>query len=739
MSLNRCMSCMETIDADVCPHCGFSGQAQPEHALPYGTILRGRYLVGKMLGQGGFGITYVGWDLALEQKVAIKEYYPSGHVIRTGATGSVLHWSATAQALEFRESGVEGLLKEARKMARITRVPEATLVYDTFPENGTAYIVMEFVEGRTLKDHLAENGPYSWEQAKDIFLPAVQAMEAIHQVGIIHRDLSPDNLILAPDGTVKILDLGAAKDLNINSGASSMVVAKGGFSPPEQYIQRGASGPWTDVYAMAATIYYSITGVLPPTAVERLTKDLLDWTLPRLTALPAGIMDALKDAMALAAEDRTQSMAALLSALQNEPAPEIPVSKETTPKKIRSETKPKTTNQAAAKPSKKRPSKKKIALVCGILVLALLLASAGTYFICYNKSVKLCQPGSFERAQELLWFPAVTDLHDPELNRYVQSGVSLDQGEYSAAQEGFTALGGYRNSPMLTLLSQYHKADGLADAALFDEAITEFRALAELGYRDAENRVLEVRYRKACYLLEVEKNYKDAYAQFKVLAQQGYPEADNMKKESIYLWAHDLKNQKEYLSAYHKFLEIKGYKDTDAVISSLKDTLYKSAQNMYRKGEYSQAQAIFTELSDYLRSKDYILLCTVHSYSFISERNENNLRKLIGFEDASELIVSSNDCAIAFLQGEWKSKTSNHYFKIDEEYVCWTNLPKVEYGERYYYIRDGKYYLFKKDASGNNSTGYEGERACYTFTVLTEDSIKIYCHQDGSTYTLYRQ
>jgi len=775
MSLSRCMSCMEPISTEVCPHCGFSGEAQPEHALPYGTILRGRYLVGKVLGQGGFGITYVGWDLALEQKVAIKEYYPSGHVIRTGATGSVLHWSATAQALEFRESGVEGLLKEARKMARITRVPEATLVYDTFPENGTAYIVMEFVEGKTLKDQLAENGPYSWEQAKDIFLPAIRAMEAIHQVGIIHRDLSPDNLMLDPDGSVKILDLGAAKDLSVNSGASSMVVAKGGFSPLEQYTQRGASGPWTDVYAMAATVYYTLTGIVPQPAMERLEEDQLRWDIPQLQKLPQTVRKALKDALAVRAQDRTRSMAELLSNLSKEPAPEIPVSKETTPQKNQSEFKSKTMDQTASGPSKKRPGKKKIALVCGILVLILLLASAGTYFICYNKAVELCQPGSFEKAQELLWFPAVTDLHDPELNSYVSSGVSLEQGEYSAAQEGFTALGDYRNSVEMLLYSRYCKADHLADANLFDEAITEFQilsdlgysdaenrilevryrkadgladanfldeavtefqALAELGYNDAENRVLEVRYRKACYLLAVEKNYNDACALFKELAQQGYPEADNMEKESIYLWAHDFKDKKEYLTAYQKFLEIKGYKDTDAVISSLNTALYESAQSMYRGGEYSQAQEIFKELSGYLRSEDYIFLCTVHCAPYPTAIYESNLRKLIGFEDASELLVSNIDLAMSFMDGRWIG-FDGYYFKMDEAYFFSTNLPQVYYGNALG-IENGKLYCYSQKYNGN-TVELIGKRACFTFTVLTEDSIRIYCHIDGSTHTLYRQ
>ena len=307
---------METVSTYPCPHCGYDPGA--ESAFPYalqpGTILNGKYVVGTVLGQGGFGITYSGWDLALESKVAIKEYFPSAQVSRTQTSGA-LQWYNTEAGRTARDSGREMFLKEARKMARVSRIPQVVRVLDLFQQNNTAYIVMDFVEGENLKNRLKKTGPLPWDQARDIFLPAIDAMERVHKAGLVHRDLSPDNLMLTPDGSVRILDLGAAKDLNINTGASSMQVAKGGFSPLEQYIQSGGSGPWTDVYAMAATMYFTFTGVLPLPSVDRLAKDTLRWDLPQLAALPGNVLTALQKAMVISPEARTQSMAEFASQL----------------------------------------------------------------------------------------------------------------------------------------------------------------------------------------------------------------------------------------------------------------------------------------------------------------------------------------------------------------------------------------------------------------------------------------
>ena len=323
MEFIRCFGCMEETTGYPCSRCGYDPEKRPAqaYALRPGTILKGKYVVGVLLGQGGFGITYIGWDLVADRKVAIKEYFPSGQVSRNVATGNVLQWYTTDQAHFAQNSGMETFQKEARKMERVATIPQVVNVREVFEENATAYIVMDFVEGETLKDRLKKTGPLSWEEAQKIFLPVVDAMAQVHQAGLIHRDLSPDNLMLQPDGTVRILDLGAAKDLNINSGASSMQVAKGGFSPLEQYTQRGGSGSWTDVYALAATMYYSLTGVLPPAAVDRVSDDPLRWDLPQLTALPKNVQGALQNALVLLQDKRTRTMAEFSDQLTHRTSP----------------------------------------------------------------------------------------------------------------------------------------------------------------------------------------------------------------------------------------------------------------------------------------------------------------------------------------------------------------------------------------------------------------------------------
>ena len=309
MEINRCFGCMENITEYPCPKCGYDPEKNrpTDYVLHPGAILKGKYLLGRTLGQGGFGITYVGWDLALERKVAIKEYFPAGQVSRyPGKT--VLQWYTSERSRDARQTGMEMFLKEARKMSRVDTIAEIVGVQDLFQENETAYIVMDFIEGETLKDRLKRTGPMGWEEAKLIFLPVAEAMEKVHQAGLIHRDISPDNLMLTPEGGVKILDLGAAKDLNLNAGASSVQVAKGGFSPLEQYTQRGGSGSWTDVYALAATLYYTLTGTVPPAAVDRVEEDNLRWDLPALAALPENVTAALKSALVLRTKERTQTM-----------------------------------------------------------------------------------------------------------------------------------------------------------------------------------------------------------------------------------------------------------------------------------------------------------------------------------------------------------------------------------------------------------------------------------------------
>ena len=319
MEVRRCMKCMHplTVGETVCPECGRAyGSANAESfALKPGTILEGKYLVGEMLGQGGFGITYIGFDLLLEQKVAIKEYYPmsTGMVSRDGH--STVVWSSAMMGKTGTQKGFDSFLKEARKMAKLGGIPGVVGVKSVFIQNETAYIVMDFIEGETLLKKLQKNGPMDFDSCVKLMTPIMQALAEVHEHGIIHRDISPDNIMVRPDGKLILLDLGAAKDLDIqgNDGSvqSSQMVAKHGFSPIEQYSKSGKVGPWTDIYAMAATIYYCCTGILPPPATDRTIDDTLACQ-PRLTQAQ---FDILADCMRMRPQDRPQSMGTLLQML----------------------------------------------------------------------------------------------------------------------------------------------------------------------------------------------------------------------------------------------------------------------------------------------------------------------------------------------------------------------------------------------------------------------------------------
>ena len=381
MEIRRCMKCMHALAAGetFCSECGRPyGSVETEpFALKPGTILDGKYLVGEMLGQGGFGITYIGFDLLLEQKVAIKEYYPmsTGMVSRENSTTVV--WSSAVMQKSGMEKGFDSFLKEARKMAKLGGIPGVVGVKSVFIQNETAYIVMDFIEGETLLKKLQREGPMDYGTCISLMTPIMQALSEVHKHGIIHRDISPDNIMVQSDGKLILLDLGAAKDLDIQGKdgnvQSSQMVAKHGFSPVEQYGQAGKIGPWTDVYAMAATIYYCCTGVLPPSATDRMIEDTLTCR-PRLTKEQ---FDVLAFCMSVLPQKRPQNMDALLQIVTHpvkntQPAGDVP---KTEP------VRPETRNLQPPKPDPGRPLPQwlipGIAAAVAVIALVISVGSGG--------------------------------------------------------------------------------------------------------------------------------------------------------------------------------------------------------------------------------------------------------------------------------------------------------------------------------------------------------------------------
>ena len=376
MEIRRCMKCMHALAAGetFCSECGRPyGSVETEpFALKPGTILDGKYLVGEMLGQGGFGITYIGFDLLLEQKVAIKEYYPmsTGMVNRENSTTVV--WSSAVMQKSGMEKGFDSFLKEARKMAKLGGIPGVVGVKSVFIQNETAYIVMDFIEGETLLKKLQRGGPMDYGTCISLMTPIMQALAEVHKHGIIHRDISPDNIMVQSDGKLVLLDLGAAKDLDIQGKdgnvQSSQMVAKHGFSPVEQYGQAGKIGSWTDVYAMAATIYYCCTGVLPPSATDRMIEDTLTCR-PRLTKEQ---FDVLAFCMNVLPQKRPQNMDALLQIVTHPAGKTPPVRDVPKTEPVR----PETRNLQPPKPDPGRPLPKWLipGIAAAVAVIALIIS-----------------------------------------------------------------------------------------------------------------------------------------------------------------------------------------------------------------------------------------------------------------------------------------------------------------------------------------------------------------------------
>lgn len=312
-----CFGCFQEKElGGYCPHCGFGeNEEQPYLALPLGTLLNGRYMLGKVLGVGGFGITYLGYDLTLDIKVAIKEYMPSSIATRNSDRYNV---TLTGRTEDDYRQGMENFLEEAKILAKLQNTPNIVSVQNYFKENNTAYFVMEYIDGMSLKDYLADQGgkiPYV--QALAILEPIMEALVQVHALNLLHRDISPDNIYITSRGESRLLDFGAAR-FALGDGKSVSVILKHGYAPEEQYSSHGNQGPWTDVYAMGATFYRCITGMLPPDSVERIRVDALKAPSELGIIIPRHIEQAILKALAVKTEDRFPNMGALLRALRGE-------------------------------------------------------------------------------------------------------------------------------------------------------------------------------------------------------------------------------------------------------------------------------------------------------------------------------------------------------------------------------------------------------------------------------------
>ena len=327
---NYCMNCMKELGGSpVCSNCGYDngkpGAHEPYHLAP-GTVLAGKYLVGNALGEGGFGITYIGMHTTLNKRVAIKEFYPSGTANRISLT----QVQVTGGKEEFFQKGVQRFLDEAKNVAKFSEEDGIVDIIDYFQENNTAYIVMEYLEGETLKQYVYNHGVFPIETLVSLMIPLMNSLSAVHAAGVIHRDISPDNIMYCKN-KLKLMDFGSARYFT-NKERQMSVILKQGFAPEEQYRTNGVQGPYTDVYALCATMYACITNTVPIGSLDRITNDTLKRPSELGVKIPPYMENALMHGLAVYAKDRTPDIPTLLNEITTETTQyQPPVSKTVIP------------------------------------------------------------------------------------------------------------------------------------------------------------------------------------------------------------------------------------------------------------------------------------------------------------------------------------------------------------------------------------------------------------------------
>lgn len=306
-----CGNCFSPVKGKKCSACGYTEEnALSEHdALPVGTELNDRYVIGRLLGRGGFGMTYLAYDCEDNRAVAIKEYYPDKTAVRSSDDLTVEPMT-TFHTEDFSD-GLERFFSEAGIIMKFRESSDIMGLYDVFRENGTAYYAMEFFNGISLKSYVEKKGRLSEAQAVYIAEKLLTALSVIHNGGVLHRDISPDNIILCSNGRVKLVDFGSARPLSGDGKQSMSVILKEGFAPLEQYQRKGNQSCRTDIYSLAMSLYFGLTGITPENPIIRLDDDS-DFK-KGLEKISPGLGKIIEKAAAVKENDRYASDEEMLS------------------------------------------------------------------------------------------------------------------------------------------------------------------------------------------------------------------------------------------------------------------------------------------------------------------------------------------------------------------------------------------------------------------------------------------
>ena len=547
---NLCKACFSHTDGSgTCSACGYTEGARvqsPLYLTP-GSILNGQYLAGKMLFSDSVTATYLGFDLNSEAKVVIKEYLPQSLVVRTPGRPELTYYTDDKKA-PF-EAGLAAFIGNTRPLLAFNHKNAARAI-QCFLENGTAYLVMEYVEGTPLNEWIEQKGKMPPNQAAAMLVPLLDALTALHAAGGLHGNICPENILVAAGG-VKLVGFGSfinkpGSDDSANKSVSELL--QPGFAPEEQYRSKGKRGPWTDVYAAAAVLYYMVTGLLPQESLERAGLDELKMPGQTGIKVPAAFDRMMSKALAVRAQDRYQTMAEFKDAL--EAAAQLRTFWGTKLKKL-------------ANPQERKKAivwlSAGAVFVAALVIIFILLVVP---LIKYNQALTCMNSGNYDKAAAM--FSELGNYSDSKdkiiETRYQKAKSFFDGGQYDEAKALYAGIGGYSDASKMVYECDYRKAGSLLNGGQFDAAKTIFSQIAQ--YSDSAVKMQECDYRKATNLLNNAK-YDEAKAIFTQIAQ--YADCAAQIQECDYRKASAILNDSaaaDYTKAAELFESLKSYKDS---------------------------------------------------------------------------------------------------------------------------------------------------------------------------------
>lgn len=320
-----CMNCMSgRLERGVCQKCGApdSEPDRPESALPRRSVT-GDYLIGRVLGQGGFGITYLAWDLKARRRVALKELFPLNMVVREEGSSQI---RVLSEHQQFFDHIMMRFWQEAKNIYYLRNYPEVIRIYDLFMANGTSYYSMQFLEGKDMSRLVVNHQGVSWKRIEKPIRDCIRTLKIVHGHGLIHRDITPENILLQNRGRAMLIDFGSMRSENAECFT---VLVKREYAPIEQFFTNERQGSWTDTFSLCASIYFLLSGCFPVDAMERQMRISYGHPdpLPALQTLPTDapehVLRAVMKGMSLYAPDRWQNADELERALFPEPVRKV--------------------------------------------------------------------------------------------------------------------------------------------------------------------------------------------------------------------------------------------------------------------------------------------------------------------------------------------------------------------------------------------------------------------------------